>query len=154
MPIVECGYRHDDHERPDDVLVVWGPTIMVSIGFDPDYQYENNEDGTHPKSQITQVPALIDTGAGVSCIDDALAKNIGLPIIDRQMVSGVGGATEVNTYLGHIYIPALDFTQWGQFMGALLTHGGQRHQALIGRTLLRNSLLVYDGREGQVKLAQ
>jgi hypothetical protein len=31
--------------------------------------------------------------------------------------------------------------------------GGQFHRALLGRTLLQNMLLVYDGRSGSVKLA-
>ena len=106
-----------------------------------------------PDSQITSAPALIDTGAHQSCIDEALAQEIKLPVIDRQRVSGVGGETEVNVYLAHIHYPALNFTQWGRFSGARLQEGGQPHVALIGRTLLSQALLVYDGQLGNVTIA-
>jgi hypothetical protein len=96
---------------------------------------------------------LLDTGAGESCIDDALAGEIGLPIVDRVIVSGIGGRTEVNVYLAHLIIPLLGYVQWGRFSGVLLKDGGHLHRALIGRTLLRDVLLVYDGQDGRVKVA-
>jgi hypothetical protein len=39
-------------------------------------------------------------------------------------------------------------------MGAQLQAGGQAHLALIGRTLLRGTLLVYDGEKGSVRIAR
>ncbi|WP_040566083.1 aspartyl protease family protein [Magnetospirillum molischianum] len=127
--------------------------MFVDIGFDTGVNYAALSHGAQLLSQATGVPALLDTGAAESCIDDSLARSINLPIIDRVMVSGVGGATEVNVYLAHIVVPAIGYIQWGRFAGALLTNGGQVHRALIGRTLLRDVLVVYDGREGKVKLA-
>jgi hypothetical protein len=38
-------------------------------------------------------------------------------------------------------------------MGVRLRAGNQPHQALIGRTLLAAMVLVYDGRDGSVRLA-
>lgn len=152
MPIVDCGFGDNGEVAARDILVTFGPTIWVDIGFDDNHDYEN-KNGVAPKSQATKIPALVDTGASESCIDDALAVKIGLPIIDRQLVSGVGGETEVNIYLGHIYIPTIGYTQWGRFAGVLLSKGSQKHEALIGRSLLKNCLLVYDGFNGNVTLA-
>jgi len=38
-------------------------------------------------------------------------------------------------------------------MGVKLKAGNQPHQALLGRTLFQGMLLVYDGRDGSVRLA-
>lgn len=100
-----------------------------------------------------QVPALIDTGAQESCIDEDLAQQLHLPLIDQEVMSGISGPTTLNVYLAHIAIPAM-VTQYGRFTGVHLQKGGQHHQALIGRTLLTDMLVIYDGHTGTVKLAR
>lgn len=111
-----------------------------------------------PQHALMQnVPALIDTGAYESCIDDALAKQLQLPLINQtQSVIGVhGSAGTLNVYLAYISIPILGIMQAGAFTGAIMNIPGQKtlHRALIGRTLLQGMLVVYDGRTGSVKLA-
>jgi hypothetical protein len=59
---------------------------------------------------------------------------------------------ELNIYLCHIVIPGMRI-QWGRFAGVRLQDGGQVHKALIGRSMLRNALLVYDGNSGRVTFA-
>ena len=96
---------------------------------------------------------MIDTGAGESCIDNDLALQLHLPVVDRVPISGVHGLSTANRYLAQIIVPSLvNFTIIGSFTGANLTAGGQRHHALIGRTFLRHFRLVYDGTSGQVSL--
>ena len=99
------------------------------------------------------IEALIDTGAGESAIDEELAKQLQLPLIDRIDGSGIGGTEKFNVYLGHIRIAALGYVQYGRFMGVRLKAGNQPHQALLGRSLLRQMILVYDGRDGTCRLA-
>ena len=103
-------------------------------------------------SILRAVPALIDTGAGDSCIDEDLANELGLPLVDRQTCSGVGGEHELNLYLGHIRIPGQQIC-WGRFIGAKLASGRQMHRALIGRAQLVGMILIYDGRTGAVTLS-
>lgn len=98
------------------------------------------------------VPALIDTGAQQSMIDEALAIRLQLPLVNQQPVAGVGGPGIANVYLA-LKILELNKTQYGQFMAVHLQAGGQLHQALLGRTLLRDFLLVYDGKRGSVRIA-
>jgi hypothetical protein len=87
-------------------------------------------------------------------IDENLAVQLALPLINRQAVSGVGGQHTANVYLAHLLIPSLGGqAQFGAFMGAHLQSGGQHHRALLGRTLLRNTLLIYDGDRGSVRLS-
>ena len=152
MPIADCGFFNSETSRGADTLLDLGPTVFVDVGFDADFNY--SADLSHPASQATKIPALVDTGAVLSCIDGELADRIGLPVIDTQTVAGVGGATKVNVYLGHVHIPSLDYTQWGRFAGVRLAEGGQVHQVLIGRSVLRDAILVYDGRSGAVQIAR
>lgn len=155
MPILDCGPRNPvNGVMPIDVLAALGPTVLVDIGFDPNYNYAQPPANTAMQSQATQIPALVDTGASECCIDDALAQQIGLSVVDRQRVAGVGGTTEVNFYLGHLVIPALGFYQWGKFAGVHLQAGNQPHQALIGRNMLKGMILIYDGLVGTVRLVR
>lgn len=152
MPIVDCGFPDTQKISGSETLLRVGPTLLVDIGFDPEYNYGVN--GAFPKSAAAQVPALVDTGATISCIDNSLAQSLNLPLVDRQKVSGVGGKHECNVYLAHLVAPALAWFQWGLFHGVSLTEGDQVHQALIGRTFLQNMMLVYDGRTGRVQIAR
>jgi hypothetical protein len=137
-----------------------GPGILVDIGFDPAVLAQVASGvPVQPlpaagSPNVRQVLALIDTGALESCIDDVLAQQLQLPIVNQQQVAGVGGTHTLNVYLAYIGVPLLGTVQAGMFIGAQLTAGGQQHGALIGRTLLSDTLLVYDGRSGSVKLAR
>jgi len=51
---------------------------------------------------IQNVPALIDTGATMSCIDDQLAQQLGLPLINQVQSAGVHGSAPLNVYLAYL----------------------------------------------------
>ena len=143
MPKTDCGFRSAS------LLTVMGPTLQVNVGFDPEFKPGHGS----PKLPEGQLPALVDTGASQSCIDNDLAMQLGLPIVDRKEVSGIHGKSEVNMYLAQVRVPSLAFTIYGTFAGVLLRAGGQQHFALIGRTFLRNFSMYYEGRTGSVTLS-
>lgn len=152
MPEAKCGFDdHQDNVGPD-LLVQLGPTLLVDIGFDP--SFDPSVPNSKPTTQLQGNHALVDTGASESCIDAAVAAALNLPIVDRRMIAGVGGAHEVNLHLAQIYIPELNFTIWGRFAGVNLQAGGQPHVVLIGRTFLRHVTLHYDGKTGKVVITQ
>jgi hypothetical protein len=134
-----------------DLLMAYGPTLLVNIGFDANYKQDANPLQI-PQSAIQGVRALVDTGATECCIDDQLAVQIKLPVIDRRKISGVGGAHDVNVYLAQIHVPSLAFTMYGAFAGVNLAAGGQMHQALMGRTFLGTFTMTYNGITGDVEL--
>lgn len=146
MARILCGFNSSPGAPGHVLLAMHGPTLAVQIGFDPAY----NPQTPGPALPQNLIEALVDTGAAESCIDTALAMSLNLPIVDRRTVGGVGGAHEVNMHLAHIHIPALRFTIHGLFAGVSLQAGGQRHQALIGRTFLQAFTMVYEGRSGTV----
>jgi hypothetical protein len=152
MPDAKCGF--DGHPggptQAQQLLTLLGPTLVVDIGFDPNF--DPTKVGTQPVTQLQGVHALVDTGATQSCVDSALATTINLPVIDRQRISGVGGVHEVNIHIGQIYVPALNSTIYGNFAGVNLSAGGQPHVVLIGRTFLQHITMIYDGRTGAVTI--
>lgn len=168
MPIADCGFPPYQvlGTTPPRVmtgaqaLIAKGPTAAVEIGFNPGlFQPDPGavkqavaSIGAQPPALL--VEALIDTGARESCIDEELAKQLQLPLVDRWKCSGVGGQEEFDVFLGHVRIAALGFIQFGRFLGARLRAGNQPHQALLRRTVLASMILLYDGRDGSVKLAR
>jgi gag-polyprotein putative aspartyl protease len=134
------------------MLVAWGPTLIVAVGFDPNYKV--GPPWTIPIPGITGIHALVDTGAGESCIDNLLASQLNLPIVDRRPISGIHGTQMVNMHMAQIHVPTLNFTIYGVFAGVDLAAGGQAHRVLIGRTFLQNFTMFYEGLTGTVKLSR
>jgi hypothetical protein len=141
-------------------LVAHGPSVLVEIGFETTL-FQATSDATAPSDTVAvmtapavrTVLALVDTGAAPSCIDDDLAQELKLPLINVVKSGGVGGSHFLSQYLCKLSIPQLGFSRAGPFLGAKLAQGGQIHRALIGRDFLASMLLVYDGTSGRVKLS-
>lgn len=151
MPETKCGFIDSSHASGSDLLAAFGPTLRVNIGFDP--TFNPTVQGTVPIPGVVGIEALVDTGAGESCIDNLLAAKLGLPIVDRRPISGVHGQHLTNMYLAQIHIPTLSCTIYGLFVGADLKAGGQWHSALIGRTFLQRFTMTYEGRTGTVTIS-
>ena len=130
-----------------------GPTLLVEIGFDPNYRIGSN---VRPNISDDLLPALVDTGATESCIDADFAQALGLLSFEREddsEVVGIGGPTPVDHYLAQICVPELDRTIYGLLAGVQLRAGNQPYYALIGRTFLQSFTLHYQGRTGAVTLS-
>jgi predicted aspartyl protease len=152
MAQTKCGFDNAPSVSGGDLLIAHGPTLIVNIGFDPNFKSDSAPAPT-PIAGITGLHALVDTGATESCIDSLLAAQLSLPIVDRRSVAGAHGARPVNVHLAQIHIPSLAFTLYGQFAAVDLIAGGQTHYALIGRTFLRSFTMVYEGKTGTVTLS-
>lgn len=154
MARTRCGFN-DAPGVPGSgasLLVTNGPTLYVNIGFDPNFDMMTPKPSAPPIPGISNMPALVDTGALECCIDNLLAAQLNLPIVDRRQIAGVGGLHTVNVYLAQVHIPSLAFTVSGLFAGVDLKAGGQTHNALIGRTFLASFTMTYEGRSGTVTI--
>lgn len=113
MPIANCGFppvipiagsKPPRFRSGRDALLIKGPTTQVEIGFNPDLFHTDQSvvqqavASTHAQTPTQLVDALIDTGAGDSCIDETLAQQLQLPLIDQQQGSGIGGTEKVIDY--------------------------------------------------------
>ena len=150
MPRVLCGFNDVPGTPGSQALVAHGPTLYVDIGYDPAW---NHSQSATPAPAREGLPALVDTGAAESFIDNQLALDIGLPVVDRGSISGVGGRHEVNIYMAQVHIPSFPFTIYGRFAAVDLSGGGQQHRALIGRTFLVRFTLNYNGPTGTVEIS-
>ena len=144
MTSVQCGFPNQPA-----LLVSRGPVLAVKIGFDPSFHPDRP-----PANVVDRIlPALVDTGASECFIDNQVAIDHQLPVVDQSVAVGAFGTSPVNLYLGQVVIPRLgDYTVYGRFAGADLS--GLGVQALIGRwPVLSHCKMVYDGLSGSVVLS-
>ncbi len=150
MPETKFGFNDTPHGSGSLLLAQYGPTLKVNIGFDPKFRPDTK---AMPVAGISSIDALVDTGAAECCIDNLLAASLKLPIMDRRQISGIGGKHMTNSYLAQIHVPSLNFTIYGAFAGVDLRAGGQKHDALMGRTFLQLFTMLYEGKTGNVTLS-
>lgn len=111
-------------------------------------------------AQEKQVPvpmkglALIDTGASCCSIDIAAATNLGVAPVDMRRVNTPSGIEDQLVY------PCLINCAEGPFRFVTNTALASKHLlvnqgiiALLGRDLLMNTVLIYDGKNGSFTLA-
>jgi hypothetical protein len=151
MTQAKCGFDNiPGGADASELLRQFGPTLLVDIGFDPNFKPAPD---ASPIPGITGLSALVDTGASESCIDNMLATNLRLPIIDRRPISGAHGSHPTNIYLAQVRVPSLSFLIFGAFAGVDLIAGGQVHYALLGRLFLSAFTMTYEGRSGTVVIS-
>ncbi len=148
MRTVHAGFNTGKNGlTPPELLAQLGPTLRVDVGAK-----NRARNGGAPDLQFKGVKALVDTGAGVHAIDDTFAAEIGLQRSDEGTLSGAMGDAPVNIYTARVYIPGFELLLFERFYGVKLHEGNQWHRVVLGRPLLRNYVLSYDGRTGQVLL--
>lgn len=133
--------------RPD-LLAENGPMVVVQIGFDPGL-HPGDEQG--PNLSNIKYSALVDTGTRDSCIDSNLAMKLNLPILGQRILTGIHGPQSTNIYGAQVYIPELNVAFSHQFAGGLL---GNPPHVLIGRDLLQNFTMIYEGQTGVVRISR
>jgi hypothetical protein len=148
MRSVQAGFRTGTPTAsPADLLVQLGPTLRVDLGMK-----SRSAPGEEPDLPAKDIKALIDTGAGGDCIDDDLAKSLGLQISDEGEISGVGGRHRAFIYTARLYIPSAPKLLFQRFTGVKLQQGDQWHRVILGRSFLRQYRMTYDGADGSVVL--
>ena len=135
-------------DSPEDLLKT-GPTIETILSVDA-APISGLPDGR----QYLSLTALVDTGASGNCIDEELARGLGLRIIDFMPVSGIDGESERPLFLANIYVPRLEHAIFGLFTGVRLIDEREPdkspYQVLLGREFLQNFSMVYTGQTGEV----
>ena len=149
MPTANAGFGDMNWASGGESLADQGPVLYVHIGYDRAYQDGHGR----PDIPASPLPALVDTGAEVSCVDSRLAGGLRLPVAGNQVMAGAHGREAVDVYLAQIYVPDLDFVISGQLPSANLIAGEQQYFALLGRDFLSNFTMVYEGRTGLVTIS-
>lgn len=147
--MAQAGFKSGkDGATPGDLLERLGPTLLVDIGLK-----SRSVAGDQPDLPWKGVRALIDTGAGGDCIDDELARSLGLPITDEGEISGINGKQHAFIYTARLFVPQLNRLLFQPFTGVKLQEGAQWHRVILGRTFLRPFSMRYDGPTGVVDIS-
>jgi len=134
------------------LLAQFGPIVKVTLSL---ISRENN--AIHEVDENTHEPvngsALIDTGASVTCFDPEAATKAGLIIADSGPRHSATHTNEiVPIYAGSLLIHKLGFgVNVHRAYGASLKE--QNLVALIGRDILSNCMLVYNGPDASFSLS-
>jgi len=137
---------------PPVALQLRGPCVQVTVNLEQSAAQALVQQGGQLPPPITGL-ALIDTGASVTCIDEAAAQRLKLPVIDVVTMSSASHArTEQNVYPIQIEIAGFPIRlQAPKAVGAELTPHGI--VSLIGRDVLSGCTFFYDGITGQIILS-
>jgi predicted aspartyl protease len=132
-------------------LIQLGPRIPVVIHVPDQFAAELTKQGKPVPPPISGF-ALIDTGAGSTCIDEEAAKTLGLPVINVvDMSSASHGSHKANVYPTKLQMTGLPVgINTASAIGAPLAK--QKLLALIGRDVLSRFILIYNGANGEFTL--
>lgn len=137
---------------PQLVLLNRGPVLQITVGLAQSMAQPLLQQGITLPTPLSGL-ALIDTGASVTCIDEAAAQQLQLPVVGTtQMVSASHANVQQNIYPVQIELVGANITiESPQTMAAALAAQGLL--MLIGRDVLANCTLFYNGPTGQITLS-
>jgi predicted aspartyl protease len=126
--------------------------VQVKVGLAQSMANQILQQGKTPPVAISGI-ALIDTGATSTCIDDAVAQQLQLPVVNVVNVASAShGSTVQNVYPIQIEVTGLPISiEAPNAIGAALAAQGLL--ALIGRDVLQHCTLFYNGLTGEITLS-
>lgn len=121
---------------------------VIIVPPQPVFIQQKKEGKIPPQKKVI---ALIDTGASSSCIDESIAKDLGLVVRDVIDVHTPSGSSKQNLYDLGFALPNLT-----QTIIPVLAPGAdlkaQPYRALIGRDILSFCTLIYNGWDNSYQL--
>lgn len=134
-----------------------GPQLQLYVGVSTPRGVALKEAG-QPIPPLKLIRGLVDTGASTTAIDPSVIQGLGItPTGSMPILTPSTGPNpvQVNTFDVGIVIPIFSGQTFS--LGAVQVFESslsvQGIQALIGRDILKNGLLVYDGRNNIFSLA-
>ena len=95
--------------------------------------------------------ALLDTGAGISCIDIAFAASLKLSEQGTHEVTGATGTGEYPRFRADLYVPPLDVAVPYPIVGVPLRRMGHPWDAIVGRDVLCQFEMTISGKTGLIR---
>ncbi|ABW00953.1 aspartyl protease family protein [Caldivirga maquilingensis] len=153
MPIVRINYAAQN-TSPADALRMNGPVITIDVEPASVIWSFAQSRGIILNGAKT-VPALIDTGALITAIDRSVLNQLGYPPYGTINLATAGGTVAVPIYLVKLVLFSNVPDPRARIILDNMTIASvdlstQQYKALIGRDILRNVILIYDGVTGQI----
>ncbi len=156
MPVFEFVY---DSQPPDSTgaLLADGPLIPVEVSMPAALQEWFARKFIPIPAPISGF-ALVDTGASISAIHDGILADLSIDPIDSIPLATPSGSSRTFIYPTQVSFPALAVQGYAmsRVAGCQLdwtTEDGKRVIMLLGRDLLAQFLMVYNGKTNSVTLA-
>lgn len=135
---------------PSPGLQAVGPVVQVTVGPVQAIIDQWTQTGV-PIPAFISGNALFDTGAAVTCIDDATALQLGLPVVDVASMISASDVSQRNVYPIQVIVAGTLTLNVERAMGAELARQGLL--VLIGRDVLQHCTLFYNGTAGEFTLS-
>ena len=134
---------------PDEALEQEGPILEGVLAVPDAMQKASNVSSGAVKSQTGFI--MLDTGASCTCFDIETATDMGLAIVGRGSITSASHDSHPTPlYAGRLIFGGMNMAV-NRGLGANLKSQGLI--ALVGRDILRNGILIYNGTNGSVSLA-
>ncbi len=160
MPILHTQFSAQGKTQQGQIIQIphsvalqkQGPCVQVAIGLAQSIASQLLQQGQSLPKPISGI-ALIDTGASSTCIDEAAAQQLSLPVVNVVNVASASHAsTPQNVYPIQIEVIGLPISIEAPYaIGAALAAQGLL--ALIGRDVLQHCTLFYNGITGEITLS-
>lgn len=129
-----------------------GAIVNVTIGV-PSAYAKQMQDAGQPVPPTQTIKAMIDTGASISTVSDAVASAAGLQQVSSVPIGGVGGVSTRPIYSASFGVPDYKVQiDPIQIAGVSLPVGG--FDALLGRDILKVLEFDYTGIQGSFLVTQ
>jgi predicted aspartyl protease len=133
-------------------LLQRGPVVQVTVSVEQNIAQQLLAQGLSLPTPERGL-ALIDTGATSTCIDDAAAGRLNLPVVDVVTVASASHAsTQQNVHPIQIEVVGLPITI-GAPRAIAAPLAAQGLLVLIGRDVLQHCTLFYNGPAGSFSLS-
>ena len=129
-----------------------GPRLRVQVAVPESLAAalnERGEDVSGPEEGF----ALFDTGASATCADESVLLRLGLSPVDTLRIATPSGTSVASVYVCALYFPGSQMPDLNEVfvIGAQLQN--QNYAVLIGRDILKDMILIYDGPGARITFA-
>jgi hypothetical protein len=137
-------------------LTADGPLIPVEVGVPAALEQWLAKNHLPIPAPVAGV-ALIDTGAGMSGVHEPILQQLNIPAVDSIQIATPSGGGRGSVYQAGVAFPAINVTGYQvRIVGNQLnwtTTDGRSVIMLLGRDILYQFLIVYNGKVNSVTLA-
>ena len=161
VPVINISYSSAERPQFDPrALMVLGPRISVDVL--PPLVVEKWAKGAGVElKQALNLEALIDTGASVTGIDESVLNQLGYPPIGVSSLSTPSGTSQTYVYMVRLVIPSQKDPRFPANIPRIIIDnvraiavklGEQPYKVLLGRDILSNMIMVYNGPQALITL--
>ena len=161
MPVINISYSSAERPHYDPrALMVLGPQISVDI-LPPLVVEKWAKSSKKEVKQAHNLGALIDTGASVTGVDEAVLNQLGYPPIGVSSLATPSGTSQTGVYMVRLVIPSQRDPRFPPNIPRIIIDNvrviavkldRQPYKVLLGRDVLSRMIMVYNGPQALITL--